>query len=274
MAPIKFEENIKQKLGERKMKPSDAAWERISRDLDRQAPKKRKNTWIWIAVAAGFIGILILAGSFFRPVTKNMENQIVAVPAYKNGDQKVGNPSEKIVGNQTVLDQGKADKPFGKKDLGVDTKVGSNSKNTRALETISKEESPLPHTDLANAEAEKITKNVPKTLKNPVKPNEKFDDPALNRSIDREVNALLATVDSLEKEDHKVSDAEVNALLAKAQQKLLVERDFLNGTEPLSAEALLREAEGDLDRSFRDRLFDALKEGYLKTRDALASRND
>jgi len=42
----------------------------------------------------------------------------------------------------------------------------------------------------------------------------------------------------------------------------------------VDASALLLEAEQELDRSFRDQIFDALKSGYLKAKTAVANRNN
>lgn len=260
MAPMKFEENIKRKLDARTIKPTEAAWERISKNLDDKPSRKKKPRWFWLAVAAGFVGILILAGNFLGPDFNNTKNQVVTAPTQNDSSEKEIVPDEILVRNETVLEQKKEEKPFGERFSGANAEVKGKSEKIRSSQDFQKEKK-------AFAESEKTTKKPPKTT-------QKFDDPALNRSIDREVDALLATVDSLRKNDQKVTDAEVNALLAKAQQKLLVEHDFLNGTEPLSAEALLQEAEEDIDRSFRDKIFDALKEGYMATREALASRNN
>lgn len=42
----------------------------------------------------------------------------------------------------------------------------------------------------------------------------------------------------------------------------------------ISAEALLYEVEEELDPSFRDRIFEALKDGFMKAREAIVSRNN
>ena len=260
MAPMKFEENIKQKLDGRKIKPSDSAWERIAKNLDDQRPKKQKPKWLWIAVAASFVGILILAGNFLGPDFNNTKNQVVTVPTQNDSSEKEIVPDEMLVQGETVLEQEKDDTPFGERFSGADAKVRGESEKTKLPQDFQKEKN-------AFAEAEKTTQKPSKITK-------KFEDPALNRSIDREVDALLATVDSLRKNDQQVTEADVDALLAQAQQKLLIDHEFSSGAENLSAEALLRETESEIDRSFRDKIFDALKEGYLTTREALASRNN
>lgn len=260
MAPLKFEENIRQKLEQRKIQPSAGAWERIDKDLDGQKPQKSKPKWLWLAVAASFVGILILDGTFFDTNKPQNDPPIVNIPS---GDETLSedNPKkEKLVQEETIPQSEIEDRPFGEK-----------------LPTSkSKRQTPTDDPKLA----ENSEKNNP-ALTEAVKPNKDlsedivtFEDPTLKRSIDREINALLDTVDSLKQQNRQVSDADIDVLLAQAQQKLLAENAIVNRAENLSATALLQEAEGELDRSFRDRIFDALRKGYLKTRDALASRND
>jgi hypothetical protein len=50
------------------------------------------------------------------------------------------------------------------------------------------------------------------------------------------------------------------------------ERLFKN--DRVEAIALLNQAEDELDQSFRDHIFEALKDGFFKVRTAVASRND
>ena len=59
MAPLKFEEDLKEKLEGREIKPSINAWDRISQELDAPKPK-RKNFWGY-GIAACLIGLLIVS---------------------------------------------------------------------------------------------------------------------------------------------------------------------------------------------------------------------
>ena len=76
----------------------------------------------------------------------------------------------------------------------------------------------------------------------------------------------------LEKNNTWVTDAEVNQLLRQAQEEILATK-VLRYDNSVDATALLADVEGELDKSFRDQSFDALKDGFVKVRTAVADRN-
>jgi hypothetical protein len=63
MEPNKFENQLKKQLNEREIKPSEAAWDRLDSMLDVAEKKKRK--FSWIAVAASFLGFLLIGTVYF-----------------------------------------------------------------------------------------------------------------------------------------------------------------------------------------------------------------
>ncbi|CAN0604335.1 unnamed protein product, partial [Ectocarpus sp. 12 AP-2014] len=70
-----------------------------------------------------------------------------------------------------------------------------------------------------------------------------------------------------------VTDAEVDSLLTRAQDEILRDKIF-NKDKSVDAMALLTEVEDELDKSFRDQIFDSLKAGFIKVRTAVADRNN
>jgi len=81
MAPIKFEEHIKDKLKEREIKPTASAWDKISNNLEDSTEKKEKSFY-WRGIAASFIGILIVSIFYFtREEEKTISDpQVVEIP--------------------------------------------------------------------------------------------------------------------------------------------------------------------------------------------------
>ncbi len=71
----------------------------------------------------------------------------------------------------------------------------------------------------------------------------------------------------------QLADAAVEQLLRDARQEILAERSARQQTT-VDAMALLSEVETDLDRSFRDQIFEKLKAGYTRVRTAIADRNN
>jgi formate/nitrite transporter FocA (FNT family) len=66
MEPIKFEDNIREKLQEREITPSNKSWEKLTKQLKTSKTNKRSNNSYWFAIAAGFIGIVIVASFIFK----------------------------------------------------------------------------------------------------------------------------------------------------------------------------------------------------------------
>jgi hypothetical protein len=76
---------------------------------------------------------------------------------------------------------------------------------------------------------------------------------------------VVASVQDIQSKNKEVSMGEIDALLAQAQRDIAMER-ILSATK-VDAQALLMDVELDLERTFRDRVFYALGEGfdYVKT---------
>ncbi|HSP40854.1 MAG TPA: hypothetical protein VLN46_05425, partial [Gillisia sp.] len=66
---------------------------------------------------------------------------------------------------------------------------------------------------------------------------------------------------------------EIDALLYKAASEISLERRNISSTGTVDAGDLLFAVEMELEESFREKVFDILKESYLKARTAVANRN-
>ncbi|MFC6243640.1 hypothetical protein [Flavobacterium psychroterrae] len=71
MEPNNFEKDFREKLNQRKIEPSDKAWDRLDAMLSIAEEKKQpKNNKRWIYIAASIVGFL-LVGTFFFNQKKN-----------------------------------------------------------------------------------------------------------------------------------------------------------------------------------------------------------
>ena len=61
MAPIKFEEQLKEKLEKRTIQPSPEAWKKLSVRLDDQGNNKNHRGYWWLGIAASITGIILAA---------------------------------------------------------------------------------------------------------------------------------------------------------------------------------------------------------------------
>jgi hypothetical protein len=90
------------------------------------------------------------------------------------------------------------------------------------------------------------------------------------------IQSKLEEVIAATSKNDKISGDEVDALLAQAASEISRERDrsqFYNSNNEISANALLAEVEDEIYQSFKAKVFEVLKEGYLKAKTAVANRN-
>ncbi len=246
MGRNKFEKQLKEQLQGREIKPSDKAWERISKQLE-VSEIPRSNRFQWFGIAAGFIGILFVSVLYFTKDEPSIVPETEITNVKKDAIPLNTNP-EIIQEKKNMVD-----------NAVVDTKV--------------QEEKSIPSNNKRNAD--KPIKDALVSSKSEEIKIEKVSIP-LNTSeelIDAKIAEIVAQVEVLEKQNSTVTDVEIDSLLRGAQRQILEDKIFREDNS-VDAMALLADVEDNLDRSFRDQIFDALKDGFLKVRTAVADRNN
>lgn len=243
----KLEKHIKEKLEERTIAPSSKAWDRIAPQIASQYNKKGRK-WYVYAVAASFVGILLLSVLFF------------------------GNDKAIVEQNQVVEEN------VGKDEAGKGTGTPSEEVSGKVLPKF--EETKLANVKIEQTQGQEL-KDLPDELpvSQPVLVEQETKQPIQDKFIKesdvlilQKVEEVVAQVEHLETLQSEVSDAEVDSLLRKAQRQIMADKLFTKSGS-VDAMTLLAEVEDELDESFRDQIFDALKEGYFKLRTAVADRN-
>lgn len=261
MAPYKLEDNIREKLEARELKPSLDAWKKLEAKLDAAQPKKKPVFWYY--AAASFVGILILASILFNGNTSEVSNQIVnETVEHQNSEKQLeaipnNSKAKEIVSKENNSEKVETIKPKEKNNL----KTNSNSLK------------PLPQ------KKSEIDKKIQKTevLAQTTKEDEaqllkKITQKEEDKLFNHKVNEVVASVKTLQENNTEVTAAEVEALLNNARREIQTQR-ILNNTK-VDATALLQDVEWELEKSFRDKVFDALGEGFIKIRTAVIERND
>ncbi len=260
MAPIKFEEQIKEKLEQRTLEPSVDAWSKLSYKLDADAQSHKKPFYWWFGIAASIALLVMLSISYF-----------------KNGTNE--NLEENVVKEQNITPK-KLQTPILEKEKNNDLQLVNNT----AIENDIKDEP--------------IVEHKPKTLKKP-KPvdaikstqNERLEVVAGTEKIENptapvlekptevvtniEFRTLMAELEKVKTENtNPVTDREIDSLLKVANRELLREKIIKNRTQVVDADALLQDVEDDLGQSFRTRIYETLKDSYKRVKTAVAQRND
>lgn len=258
MAPIKFEDNLKEKLEQRRLQPSTAAWDKLKNKLETNQAKKSNKTFWRLGIAASFVGVLIVVSVFFNKKEDNtIEQNIVDIE-----DTKIPNKSDSNISNEleqeVVLEEPKIDKATLKTiKKASELKAQIQQKQKELIKEASKDV-------LTQVETESLN-NI---KKNSIKAEAKLS------FEDLKLQEVVAKVQELKKANNTVSEAEINALLDQAQKEIALHKLYNESTKKVDANALLQDVEADLEQSFRDRAFKAIKSGYNYVKTTVAERNN
>ncbi len=256
MAPIKFEDNIKDKLEKRTIQPSANAWDTLANRLDAHDNKKKTPLYWWLGIAATVVGIVFVATLYFN---SNEVETIVPtiVNTQENGIKEDDNQTtdNNIEKEQVVFEESKTTKQPAYK-----TKSSDKIKST------------LPTDDAVAQAQESMTK---KTMTTSVFENNinEIKNKELNFE-DQKVKDAVAQIKELEKSQEVVSESEIENLLKKAEKEIISNRIHKETTKTVDANSLLQDVETDLQQSFRDKVFKALQSGYESVRTSVAERNN
>ena len=241
MEPNNFEKDFREKLNQRKIEPSDKAWDRLDAMLSvaeekktialssRQAGKKK-----WMYVAASIVGFL-LVGTFFFNQKKNTDVTPKDIIVVKE-DAKKDSVVQPALDTNIAVEEAVAVSEEKAIKKSVQQEEHQESKSNKIITNKSN----------AIAESSIIIKN------NPEKQSINLQ-PLMAKNPEKEtVDQLLGTAE-------KVIVAE-NAVKPKSKVKI-------------NANDLLQQVDGELELSFREKVITKVNKNYQTVKVALANRN-
>lgn len=254
MGTEKFEDKIKRQLRDREISPSAGNWEKLSARLDTPQPKKKPFV-LWMGIAASIIGGILILSLVFNSSTLNSP-EIVDVPHKEiEADKASGeifNSTYKETEQFATSEENEVkEEPIPSKTETTDSNRKERSRNKREAIAVIDNKKLISHQSLAISA-----------------------EPSANKSLTLKLNDALTNIIATVENGPTVTDAEVNELLAEAAAKISKESyktDFAVGK--VNPQDLLQDVEFEMDNSFRDKIFEILKEGYSKARTAVANRN-
>lgn len=243
MEPVNFEEQAKKQLQKREITPSAGSWEKLEQRLGTQQEQKKFNFW-WIGAVAAVAVVFFFLGTFFGgdPVTQQTP-VVVETPSEAVQDEL---PKE-IVSAQNEEMQLASEE--------VEPKQERIQKNKQ------KQQLPQENSDRRVAV---VSEKIEETEK----------EPALEESSKMAFLEPKQTEEQTVEGQRKpsvVSDSEVEALLMLASAE--IEADTAYAQRTVSSKELLNEVEHELEESFRDKVFEVIKDGLVKAKTAVANRN-
>lgn len=257
METDRFEDKIKQQLLDRKIAPSVESWDKLSAKLDAIQEKKRPFGF-WMGIAASIIGGILILSLVFNNSNPTYSPEIVNVPNEELEIEKA--PVE--ISKENFTETQKEESQVATSDSNNQIEAPRKNSTGAPLEKQIQQE---------NREALVVLDNKgllqeQTTISESVITSDKTLDLKL-------IDAVAGVIEQTEN-GQSVTDDEVNKLLAAAASKISQERykpNFAAGR--VNPQDLLQDVEFEMDNSFRDKIFEMLRDGYSKARTAIANRN-
>ena len=254
MAPIKFEENIKDKLENRILSPSADNWSKLSGRLDAEDKKSKKPVFWWLGMAAGLLIMIAISVQFFngdgadKVVPQVVEKDEIEKPRESNQSELETIKNIQLVIEEPEIKDEKEHIDVINKAQIIDHKKGAQG--TLKIETKLAEQNLENKQELLNKEAQDLLKEA--MMK----------------------NAVTDALDNLKSENTSITDREIDSLLKLASKELFKDKLQKEPSKTVDADALLESVEDDMGQSFRSKVFDALKGGYETVKTVVAERNN
>lgn len=243
MEPNNTDKQIKNLLEKREITPSLKSWEELRSRLDASEKKKTPLYW-YLALAASFVAGILIVSLLFNTKTSNDNPVVFEEQILKTTELQNEIPVFDSLGKVTQISNSKV--PNVIEEVSVKEIEANNKPETKPDEN--------PATDSAVAE------NIPEEE---------------SVVLYKKVEDVIAQVSSEETEQDFMRASEIDVLLAKATAEILKEKQkYLYKSQGfVSASDLLNDVEYEMEQSFREKIFEMLKEGFNKSRTAVANRN-
>lgn len=248
-----IENQIKEKLQSREIKPSDMAWDRLDAMLSVAEEKKTKRSFGWLYIAASIL-VLLTAGTFFftqknTEITPNttIVNQDVVKDSTLKSQPKIHEnvaPIEKI---QPLVQVEKSNtQPTTDNRQPTTIKHQPTTKNKVS---IIKSDQSIAHqsTSIQNNQSVTQSQNEEIIAEKQGQSNLKNDLPVMEKTIPIENKEVIAQ----------------NENKAPTFSKVTV-----------SANSLLSQVDGELDLTFREKVFKKVSKNYKEVKVVVANRNN
>ncbi len=268
MGRNKFEDQIKDKFGKREIAPSEGSWDKLSQQLNAEENRSTPVFW-WIGIAATLVAGFFIAGFLYNQPETNTP-QIVETPVEEVHTDDQSEPiEEQGMAVQEVVPDEVESKESPSAQRGKSKRIKKdNVSSTQLAERNTPKPSEKNNDDNQFAIAD--TENSPESI-------EKFEyleAPVIEETmLAAEIENVLKRLAEKESQSGAISDSEVDSLLTMAASRITMKRNIEKSNGRIDATALLWDVEMEMEHSFREKVFEVLKEGYLKAKSAVANRN-
>ncbi|MEY8848016.1 hypothetical protein AB9K26_04335 [Psychroserpens sp. XS_ASV72] len=260
MAPIKFEEQLKEKLENRSLQPSDGAWDTLHKRLDEHDGKNKSVRFWWLGIAASIIGVIIVATQFFKsPESKSN------MPIIVNSEESIEATNEKFVEESIPKEIIEDDNNNVVVSTPIEEKKKEELIKTSNNSSVVKQQTPI---KIIDSEPAVASINEKADVEMPTVPVKELGFEELK------VKEVVAEIIEQQKAKGNVTEQEIDSLLKHAQRDILKQRIYDETTKTVNANSLLQDVESELEESFRSKVFEKLQLSFKTVKTAVAERNN
>ena len=261
MERLKFEEEFKNRLEAREIEPSEGSWNKLQQELDDHKKSGNRRFW-WIGMAASLVGGILILSLVFKKDPIPDTPDIVNSPA-KIEKNEISTPV--IISSEEVKVASKVmtEPPKEEKNKLVPTHYGISKNSLKLTNAVAKVE--------VSTHLLPKKKHVSEVQSSKISDR---DDLLKKEILTQDLGKVLAEISSAREKGNTVTDAEVDALLQQAAERISKEKKYTYNPKNINANALLQDVEMEMNDSFREKVFEILKEGFNKARSAVANRNN
>ncbi|MEZ4792703.1 MAG: hypothetical protein R2783_04345 [Gelidibacter sp.] len=258
MAPIKQEEQMRDKLEKRRLQPSPESWANLSNRLDAEQKNKSRSLFWWFGIAASIVGIVFVTAMYFNNTS------------FENNTPTVVDTKDNVIQKEEIQKTGFKKEEVAVEDIvPIENSLNKTEQKSNTKRNLSKKSQPfnlVPHEEtVAQVQHPFSEKSMDKVSE--IKTSElTFEE--------QKVQEMVAQINDLKSKGNAVTDTEIDSLLKRAQKEILSNRLYNETTRTVNANALLQDVEADLQQSFRSKVFEALQSGYESVKTAVAQRNN
>jgi len=237
MEPNNFEKDFREKLNERKIEPSNKAWDRLDAMLsvaEENKPKKKSKKWLYIA--AGFIGFLLVGTLFFNQNKKSVEMPENVI-------------TEKELEKETIV------KPMVNEIDPVSNEIAVSDKSSKEMVVKQQKNNPKASGLISD-----------KTIKNESNQIAESSVIIKNNHQKQSQNNQTEIAETSKKEN-------VDQLLEMAENKVLAQNQAKKAKVKINASDLLNQVDGELELSFREKMITKVNKNFQEVKVALSNRN-
>ncbi|HMI06775.1 MAG TPA: hypothetical protein VK528_04455 [Flavobacterium sp.] len=239
MGQTKSDKEFRNKLDQRKITPSENAWDRLDAMLTVAEGKKPKRSYGWLYIAASFLGFLLIGTVFFSNTEELIDVKRNDVVIENNTPDK---PSENTATTDTVIPQAAAENIASADTAEIKIKSSIHHHQSPQSNPIS---NPVPAVNEIQKNPELIASGNPQRQQSGSAINQKTEQLTTPAKVDE----LLAAVAPTQNNQNQKTSVKVNA------------------------KSLLSQVDGEVNLSFREKMLRTVNRSYQEVAETVSNRN-